>query len=319
MFPRCYNAWAVDLPNDAALKVIVSTYARLRAAHGEAIGDPPLLQPTGEFFPDEFAPDGPGVGRLFARMVAYAPLASDLPVELAFITPDGDDGHAGGCGSAACGPRAAAGVLAGHVDDLDDRYRVSVAAKDVAHPVLLASSLARAVGGLVLLEAGEVAGDVGPAASEIAAAMCGFGVLLAAGSAVWAKSCGGLTMAQATALSVEEAAVILALFIAVHGHSAADARRHLDATQREAFDHAVEWTESNPLLVETLRDWPALLEGGAFDIEPTRGLLGRWLHKRRLDRDLRAPLAAPRSTLSEAQRRRMAEAKALVDEVLGES
>lgn len=292
----------------------MSTYARLRAAHGEAIGDPALLQPTGEFFPDEFAPDAPGVGRLFARMLAYAPLASDLPVELAFLTADGEDGHAGGCGSAACGPRAAGRALAGHVDDSDDRYRVSVAATDVARPVLLASSLARAVGGLVLLEAGEVAGDVNPATSEMAAAMCGFGVLLAAGSAVWAKSCGGLTMAQATALSVEEAAVVLALFVAVHGHGAADARRHLDATQREAFDHAVEWTESNPLLVESLRDWPALLEGGAFDIEPTRGLLGRWLHKRRLDRDLRAPVAPPRSTLSEAQRRRLEEARALVED-----
>jgi hypothetical protein len=309
----------VDLPNDAALRAIVSTYGRLRAAYGEAIGDPALLQPTGEFFPDEFAPDVPGVGRLFARMLAYAPLASDLPVELAFVAAEGEEGHAGGCGSAACGPRGAGRALAGDVDDLGDRYRVSVAATDVAHPVLLASSLGRAVGGLVLLEAGEGADDVDPATSEMAAAMCGFGVLLAAGSAVWAKSCGGLTMAQATALSVEEAAVVLALFVAVHGRSVAEARRHLDATQREAFERAVEWTESNPLLVETLRDRPALLQGGGFDIEPTRGLLGRWLHRRRLDRDLRAPVAAPRSTLSEAQRRRMEEAKALVEEVLGEN
>jgi hypothetical protein len=305
----------VDLPGDAALRSLVATYARLRAAYGEAIGEPPLLQPTGEFFPDAFAPDPQGVARLLARMTTYAPLAADLPLELAFLAADA--GHGGGCGSGACGSPGGERVRAGLVDELDDRYRVTVAAADVAHPVLLATSLARAVGGLVLFEAGEAPGDVDPATSEIAAAMCGFGVLLSAGSAVWGKSCGGLSVAQATALSVEEAAVVLALFLAVHGHSALDARRHLDATQREALDHATAWTESNPLLVETLRERPALLEAGAFELEPTRGLLGRWLHKRRLERELRAP-PAPRATLSEAQRRRMEEARALVDDVLGE-
>jgi hypothetical protein len=51
----------MDLPNDDALRFIVSTYARLRAAHGESIGDPTLLQPTAEFFPDEFRSDAPSV------------------------------------------------------------------------------------------------------------------------------------------------------------------------------------------------------------------------------------------------------------------
>jgi hypothetical protein len=303
----------VDLPDGDSLRAIVTTYAHLRAAHGEAIGESVLLQPTGDFFPDAFAPDPQGVARLLARMMTYAPLAADLPLEIAFVEGGESRGQGGGCGSAACGSRGGADVRAGLVADLGDRYRVSVAVADVAHPVLLATSLTRAIGELVLLEAGEVTEVVDAVASEIAAAMCGFGVLLSAGSAVWAKACGGLTVARATVLSVEEAAVVLALFVAMHGASESDARRHLETTQREALDHAWAWVESNPLLVETLRDRPALLESGTFDIEPVRGLLGRWLHKRGLEKALRAPLA-PRAPISEAKRRRLEEARALVEE-----
>jgi hypothetical protein len=121
-------------------------------------------------------------------------------------------------------------------------------------------------------------------------------------------------------LSVEEASVALALFCAVHGVKPSAARAHLGATQREAFDHATAWTESNPYVVESLRDRPAVLEGGLFTLEPVRGLLGRWLHKRKLDRELRSPDAAPASPapISDDKRRRLEEARALVDEVLGE-
>ena len=42
-------------------------------------------------------------------------------------------------------------------------------------------------------------------------------------------------------------------------------------------------------------------------------LLGRWLHKRGLEKALRAPLA-PRAPISEAKRRRLEEARALVEE-----
>jgi hypothetical protein len=124
-------------------------------------------------------------------------------------------------------------------------------------------------------------------------------------------------MAQATALSVEELTVALALFVGIHDAKVSDARANLGATQREAFDLALAWVESNPLLLETLRDRPALLETGLFDLEPVRGLVGRWFHKRKLDKELRAPAAPSSTPLSEDKRRRLAEARALVDEVLG--
>jgi hypothetical protein len=272
------------------------------------------VQPTGEFFPDEFRLDVPSVERLLRRLMGYSPLAEDLRVELAFVAPE--EGHAaGGCGSLACGT----GGRAGHgptqlVQELDDGYRVLVAANDVGNADVLTTSLARSVGALVLYEAGE---EVEPGAEDIAAVACGLGVLVANGAAVWAKSCGGLRMTQATSLSVEETTVALALFVAVNGTKRSAARAHLGATQREAFDLAEAWVESNPLLVETLRDRPALLESGSFELEPVRGLLGRWLHKRKLDRELRAPSAPAPAPLSDDKRRRLEEARALVDDVLG--
>jgi len=305
----------MDLPTEDALRWIVRTYARLRAAHGETLGTPALVQPTGEFFPDPFQRDAPSVARLLRRMMSYAPLAEDLGVELAFLAPEGDD-HAGGCGSAACGT-SGGGSAHPTVEELDDHYRVFVAVTDIGNADVLTASLARAVGALVLLEAGEEADDATGPEAEIAAVACGLGVLIASGAAVWAKSCGGLRMAQATVMSAPEAAVALALFGAVHDVKASSAQSKLGATQREAFDLAMAWTESNPALVEALRDRPEVLEAGLFQIEPVRGLLGRWLHKRNVDKELRAPAAAASAPLSDEKRRRLEEARALVDEVMG--
>jgi len=300
----------MDLPSDDALRWIVRTYARLRARHGEAFAAPTLVQPTGAFFPDEFRLDASSVERLLRRLIGYSPVADDVGIELAFVEASHE--NAGGCGSSACGPTGSSGARRS-VEELDDGYRVFVAANDVPNPDLLTTSLARAVGALVLHEAGE---EVDPGEDEIAAVACGFGVLLAGGASVWAKSCGGLRMAQATVLPVEEACVALALFVGIHGAKVSDARANLGATQREAFDLALAWVESNPLLLETLRDRPALMEKGQLDLEPVRGLVGRWFHKRKLDKELRAP--APASTpLTDEKRRRLEEARALVDEVLG--
>jgi hypothetical protein len=110
---------------------------------------------------------------------------------------------------------------------------------------------------------------------------------------------------------------LLALFVAVHGAKVSEARAHLGATQREAMDLAVAWVESNPLLVDALRDHPATLESGMLELEPVRGLLGRWLHKRKVDREMRAPVVQASPPISEDKRRRLEEARALVDEVLG--
>lgn len=306
----------MDLPSEDALRWIVRAYARLRAAHGDAIGVPELVHPTATYFPDEFRGDAPGVARLLRRMMTYAPIADDLHIELAFLAED-DGASTAGCGSIACGSSPGLRTRARGIEELEDGYRIFVAAADVGHPDLLTTSLVRSVGALVLSEAGEEVGvEVATQTAEVAAAASGFGVLLANGAAVWAKSCGGLRMASATALSVEETAVALALFAAVHDVKESEAREHLHTTQREAFDLALAWAASNPFLVEGLRNRPATLQAGAFDIEPVRGLLGRWLHKRKIEKEMGTAPVAAKPARSDEQRRRFEEARAWVDEVL---
>jgi hypothetical protein len=302
----------MDLPNEQALRWIVQTYARLRAAHGEGIGRPELVQPTGAFFSDEFRGDAPSVARLLGRMIDLAPLSTDLGVELAFSAPD--EPRAGGCGSGACGaPGGAPSTIA--VEELENGYRVVVSTSEVGSAEVLTTSLARSVGALVLHEADEI---VDAEASEMAAVACGFGVLLLNGAAVWAKACGGLRVTRATTLPVEDLGVALALFGAVHGYKPSHVRKHLGATQREALDAAQDWVDSNHLLVESLREAPDRLSTGAstgvLELEPVRGVLGQWWHRRKLERGLRAPvIAAAVSTMTDARRLRLEEVRALMD------
>jgi hypothetical protein len=302
----------MELPNDDALRWIVTAYGRFHARHGGSIGTPDLVLPNAEFFPDEFHRDGPSVARLLTRMIHYAPIRDDLGIQLAFVEPDA--ARAGGCGSLACESEAPGAGRALNVQELDVGYRILVEAADVPYAEALTGSLSRAVGALVLHEADD---PVDAPTSEIAAVACGFGVLLSNGAAVWAKACSGLRLARTTVLSVEEVAVALALFLAAHGARSSEARAHLGATQRAALDVATDWVESNPLLAETLRDRPGVLEAGTFDIEPIRGPIGRWLHKRKLEKELR-PAQVTRSAMTEERRRRLEEARALVDEAARE-
>ena len=314
----------MDLPHEDSLRFLVARYAHLRAAHGGALGEPLLLEPSGRHFPDEFTGDMPSVARLLNRMIAYAPLAEDLPIDLA-AAPSDEEQAGGGCGTGGCGTKGDSTTpKLGRVVELDDRYRVELAKPELGHPVLLAAALARSVGALVLAEAGEEVeeGELG-AMSEIAATASGFGLLLIGGSALYAKACGGLRMHRVTHLSVNELAVLLALFVKVHDKKPASARKNLETTQSESFDEAMRWVDSNEALVARLRALPESLEGGAFAIEPTKSLLGRWFQKKsEADAPIgfdAASVRAPRAPRSEAEQRRLAEAKALVEEALREA
>ena len=314
----------MELPNEDAIRWIVRRYAELRAAHGDVIGAPELIEPSGRHFPDEFKKDAPSVARLLRRMMSYAPLAEDLEIQLAFLEPE-EQASGGGCGTAACGTGAQSGVAAAHdgVAEMDEGYRVDVKVSDVANPMILTTSLARSVGALVLAEAGEdidARSSGSRATSEIAATVCGFGVLLVSGAAVYTKACGGLRMHTATSLPLEDLSVALALFVRVHEHKPSAARAHLETTQREAFDEAMRWVDSNEAIVTALRDRPEDLTDGLFTIEPVRGLIGRLFARKRSDdvpADLaRSPVASRKPERTEAEARRIAEARALVEEAL---
>jgi len=305
----------MDLPREDALRWLVKQYAHLRHSHGDAIGDPDLLEPSGRHFPDPFSKDGPSVARLFTRMIGYAPIADDLGVGLRFVEDEGEAG--GGCGTGSCGGPAM-NALKDRVIETDDAYVVELPVADVANPTLLTTSLARSIGTLVLFEASEeIERDHVGAMSEVAAAVCGAGILLTSGAYVYGKSCGGVRMHQHTHLSVEEHAVLLALFCSVHDVKPSVARAHLDATQREAFSEAWAWVESNPKLMADLRKRPEILADGVFAIEPVKGVLGRLFGKRADDGPADVVIAPKkRKERTPEEERRLQEARALVDQAL---
>jgi hypothetical protein len=307
----------VELPDEDALSWLVAAYAGLRGAHGDGIGTPALVEPTVQFFPEPIRGDAASVAGVLRAIVGHSPVADDLPIELAFRLADDEDG--GECSSGACHAPGADAIAKSGVEVTPSGYRVVLEAPALRHLDALAASLARAVGALVLFEVNE---DASAARSEVAAIVCGFGVLVANGTAVWTKSCGGLRTARSTALSVEEAAVGLALFLALHGEGTSKARKYLGAAQREAFAVACDWVDSNPELVERLRESPSTLVGSAIAMEPVRGIFGNWLHRRAVKRQKHVPAplrAAPSPPLSDEKRRRLEEARALVEDVFGQA
>ncbi|MBX3192987.1 MAG: hypothetical protein KF819_38740 [Labilithrix sp.] len=306
--------------SDDALRSIVAHLAHMRAAYGEVLADAELVEPNGEFFPDEFALEPAAIHRLARRMMTYAPLSADLDVELAFA--EAEQAAKGGCGSGACGPGgggAGARVLGGALET-NDGYGVVVATSDVGEPKLLTASLARAVGRLVLFEADEQVDprDEGPIA-ELTAVACGFGVILLGGACVYKKGCGGMRMHQGTFLSVHELALATALFVRASDKKPGAVRRHLDVTQREAFDAALDWVDGHPSLLAAFVDDPESLQDGVFVLEEKKGFLSRLLARKPPARD-DVPEAIPvrAKERTEEERRRIAEARALVEEALNE-
>jgi len=315
----------VDLPGEESLRWIVSRYAALRVGHASGIGEPALVQPTAEDFPDEFTLSAEGVGGFLTRMLEYAPVAADLDVRLRVVEA-ADAGGGGGCGAQACGSGSCgveARSLGDRVIEVDEGYIVELPTTAAGHPLRLAAALARSVGTIVLLEAGEAidAKEVG-AMSEIAAAAIGLGVLLLGGSYLFGKSCGGVRVEQATHLDVMELSVAVALFARLHGHKPAHAKRHLEVTQREALGEAFAWVDSNPDVLAELCERPEALADGVFRIRPAHGILGvlirRWFGG---GRTAEAPDAIPapsqRTPRSEEEQKRLDRARALVEEALG--
>jgi hypothetical protein len=313
--------------SDASLRSIVAHIAHLRAAYAEVIGDSELVEPNGEYFPDDFALDADGVQTLLERMMTYAPLSEDLDVTLGVVEPEGEAATkaGGGCGSGACGPGGGSGGAKGQTlrpaVETDDGYVAVLAATDAGDTTVLTTSLARSVGRIVLFEAAEDVDprDEGPL-SELTAVACGLGTLLLNGASVYKKGCGGMKRHQATFLSVEELALAVALFVRVTDAKPGRVRKHLEVTQREAFDNALAWVDDQPKLVKTLAEAPETLEDGVFILEEKKGLFGKLLARKRTDEEDLVPVSSRKaSTLSEEERRRIAETKALVEEALQDS
>jgi len=257
------------LPSEDVLCDLVARYANVLTTCGDAFEGAELVTPTAEHFPDTFTRDGKSLTRLLARVASYTPLGEDVPLGIALVEDPADDGHcASGCSKA--------GQRVDGVQKIGDAYRIALPVTELGEPTRLVCALARGVCAAVIEEAEiEVdARDVG-IASEVVATVSGFGVVLLEGSHVYAKSCGGPSIHRGTALSTSELAFLLALFCAMNDLAARAARKHLGATQREAFDEAAAFVARNDVVVKKLREAPELLEAGVFRFEERRGLLSR--------------------------------------------
>jgi len=307
----------MDLPSEDTLHFLVTKYAHMRAEYGELVAALPLLEPTGEYFPDEFERSAEGVATLLKRVVSYSPLSADLPLEIVFNEPEGENAG-GSCGTGGCSTKGEVKAVArGSVMETPDGYAVVVDVRDVGDSDVLVASLSRSVCMAVLAEGEEdMSAAEAPVFSEILGVTMGHGVLLTQAACIYKKGCGGMKMHQGTHLGVAEHAVLLALHLRVTGTGVRAAKAHLPITQREAFEAALAWVDSNQPIVDRLREAPELLASGAFSFEKTKGFFGRLFGKKSGDEVRITPKA--KTQRSEAELRRLAEAKALVEEALAD-
>jgi len=224
----------------------------------------------------------------------------------------------------------------------DDGYKILVAAPEVSHPTVLTTVLARGVGHLFLLEA-DAMGDFEKSerapGADLAAVMLGLGVLVANGSGIEVKGCGGMKVHQATSLTAGQTALALALALEREAHKtggASDSLRgvasSLDPVARGLFGAARTFVRAQRSLVRRVDDASDAVARGDFSLkDPNEIGVGRKLLRMvgldraedidpidALERELASGQSTPRVTpkLSAEKRRKMAELRALVDETL---
>ncbi len=323
----------VDVPHDDRLRWLLTRSAWLLERGCEPVRG--LVEPTSRFFPER--PDGSGeaMRAIFARTVEHAGLG-DVEIDVSIHVPE-QDPLGGGCSSGACGPKDAktdqAPPLLGRKAT---GYAVALPGALAGAPPLLGAHLTRVVSAMFLHEADAIATldrrEV-DGAVDLAATWLGFGVIVANGSHVVSKGCGGIRITRATTLPVEEVGVALAMFAELFEVTPEQARRHLEPTPREAFDEGAAWVRANAATVRMLKSSPRAIEEGAFRLKPARGWLARTLGlgaKRaptdaleaddaELARELARATAkrAPRPT-DAAREARLARARAAVDDALAE-
>jgi hypothetical protein len=265
----------MELPDLGGRAELVRRYAHLLHHFGSEIGTRPLVRQNGEFFPDRFDKDEPSLARLVRRLQTHAGL-DDIPLQVRLLSLDGAPVEASGgcstsasssCGSGACGPGASAaalpqGAAAARLVETESGWVLNVFDAELHHPVALTCKLAQALASLFLAETESASAPVEApreVSVDLACVALGLGTLVLEGSYVYAKSCGGPSVTQLTALNVGELAVACSLFVAVGGHSGRRALAELGTTQRALLAEANDWAASNPRILEQLATDPGQL------------------------------------------------------------
>jgi hypothetical protein len=322
----------MDLPAEPQLRWILSKTATLLELGAEPVRG--LVVPNAEFFPDRFDGTPKSVAALMARVQDHAGLA-DLKVELTIVTPEGE-AQTVSCSSGACGGTGKIDTSLERVTRNDDgSYTVGLSVGEVMSPVVLTTTMVRAVAYMFLTEADAFA-DV-PAVereplTDLAAVLLGFGVLMGNGAFIYQKGCGGVKVHSATKMPVDEVTFALGVFCRLFDVSERAAARHLELTPSEHFDEAYAWASSNTAVMKMLRKSPDAVRAGDYTMAPSRSWLARVLgvgarkRPRSADEELadleRSMLATAQSAAKKevdpARARKLAEIKALVAETLEE-
>ena len=259
---QCHNG-IMELPPDTSIRWLVRRYAQIISREQDRQIRRPAVLPNGQFFPDEFDGDAGSVNLLFWRLQEHSAL-TDVDVELRFLddggSPSGSSGCGSGCGSEGCGSGGSqqASVPLPPVSRMPDAFRVDVLSSQARTPVTLTAYLSTALGrvhlertgGLSMFPTGEWR-----SICELSAVSLGFGVLLANASHMFSKACHGVRVARATALSVSEITLALALFVSI-GDNTPWPTNSLDTTQKAAMSEAKLWIDSNQKVIRRLKRNP---------------------------------------------------------------
>lgn len=272
--------------DDDAVRALAKRYAAVVDELELEAGEPLLVLPNAEFFPDRFTGDEASLGLLAARIQGYAGL-EDVRIDTRLsgaASPKADGGSCGtgGCGSGACatGPETTESAEP-RLARTADGYVVNVPASELGHSIVLTARLATAFGAIALAERREE-GDAGdPGDAELSAVALGFGVLLLEASYLYAKSCGGPSVQCATSVGLDELSVVFALSAAREKHDLGDALAELGTTQRALVKSAWAVVSESPGLVELLRTSPLRAARGDFRLRDGRSLLSRLFQRTR--------------------------------------
>ncbi|HEY3495420.1 MAG TPA: hypothetical protein VGK73_12065 [Polyangiaceae bacterium] len=270
--------------SDSAVSSLAVQYARMVAGLELEPGEPLLVLPTGDFFPDRFTGDQASVEGLCARIQGYAALEHVNVQALVVGTREPKAG--GGCGPSGCGSGACStsdtSEAGPRIERSADRWLLRVPVSEVENSIVLTARLAASCGAVALVErhprGAELAGD--PTQTELAATALGFGVLLLEASYLYSKSCGGPSVQRGTALGADELAVLVALSLAREEHSAKAALAELGTTQRALLREALAVVDESPGLVRLLREKPERVARGDFRLRDRGSFFARWFGKK---------------------------------------
>ena len=168
----------------ADVKPLAERYAELVQELRLGAGEPLLVLPNGDFFPDLFRGDEASLERLVARLSGYAGLeTTELTVRLRGAGA-GESCSTGGCGTGACGDTSASqdqGPL--RLSREEHGFVLDVPGALLSDPIVLTSRLAVAVASLVFLEREAFGSEASltPELAEATAVALGF----AAGAMAW--------------------------------------------------------------------------------------------------------------------------------------